>query len=43
MPSVGAWAPVRMEDRFDGARELILGVATYSKHRAFRTGGRIVG
>ena len=41
--SVETWAPVRMEDRFDGPNERISGLASYTKHRAFRTGARLVG
>ena len=43
VPAVDAWAPIRMEDRFDGPAERVSGLATYIKHRAFRTAGRIVG
>ena len=40
---VDTWAPVRMEERFENDYERIAGLATYTKHRAFRTAGRIVG
>lgn len=42
VPDVDAWAPIRMEDRFDGPNERISGLAHYTKHRAFRTAGRIL-
>jgi hypothetical protein len=41
--SVNTWAPVRMEERFENERERIAGLATYARHRAFRTAGRIIG
>jgi hypothetical protein len=41
--AVDTWAPVRMEERFEHQFERIAGLATYTKHRAFRTAGRIIG
>jgi hypothetical protein len=41
--SVNTFAPVRMEERFESDRERIAGLATYTRHRAFRTAGRITG
>lgn len=41
--AVDTWAPVRMEERVENEYERIAGLATYTKHRAFRTAGRIVG
>jgi hypothetical protein len=39
--AINAWAPVRMEDQFNGF-ERVSGVAAYARHRAFRTGARII-
>lgn len=41
--SVNTWAPVRIEERFENDRERIAGVATYARHRAFRTAAGIIG
>ena len=45
VPSIQeGWVPLRLEDRYEVPRlERLRGVATYSNHRLFRTGGRVIG
>lgn len=40
--AIESWAPVRMEESYESSGQIVKGVATYSNHRMFRTGARII-